>query len=44
MVQLEGVCFIAEAKGRQLNLQELQEEYDRFDEDASLLPGPSGGM
>ena len=33
-----------EPKGRQLNVQELQEEYDRFEEDASFFPEPSRGM
>ena len=33
-----------EAKGRHLNVQELQEEYDRFEEDASFFPDPSRGM
>ena len=36
-------CHILEAKGRHLNLSELQEEYDRFDEDVSLFGAPSGG-
>ena len=36
------ICFL-EAKPRPMNLTELQEEYDKFDEDVSIFPSPSVG-
>ena len=38
-----NLIFFLEAKPRQMNLTELQEEYEKFDEDVSIFPSPSVG-